>query len=254
MRELVRVAIRVPSTEVEAAIAQLLELAPEGFEECGDGQHVELAVYADPAQAARLRTRFADAAIEEVAAGWEDSWRAFHRGARVGDVWIGPPWETPPDAPVVVVIDPGRAFGTGSHPTTRLCLELLGEVERRGSLLDVGCGSGVLSIAGALLGFDPVVAADSDPVALEVTLANAAANDVRVSVFERDALHDELPAADVAVVNIAADVVESVLRRLDVSVAVTSGYLERDVPTAPRWTHVGRRTRDGWAGDVFCRR
>ena len=77
------------------------------------------------------------------------------------------------------VVDPGRAFGTGGHATTRLCLELLDGVER-GSLLDVGCGSGVLAIAAARLGFGPVLALDHDPAALEATKRNAAANGVEL--------------------------------------------------------------------------
>ena len=109
--------------------------------------------------------------------GWEDGWRAFHHGVRVGRLWVGPPWENAPADAVAVVIDPGRAFGTGAHATTRLCLELLQEVEPT-SLLDVGCGSGVLSVAAAKLGFAPVRAVDIDEVALETTRANAAANGV----------------------------------------------------------------------------
>src|SRR5437016_3537985 len=76
--------------------------------------------------------------------GWEDRWRDFHRPIRIGPLWVGPPWEEAPPGAVAVWIDPGRAFGTGAHPTTRLCLELLLDV-RRGSLLDVGCGSGVIA-------------------------------------------------------------------------------------------------------------
>ena len=96
----------------------------------------------------------------EVEAGWEDRWREFHRPVRVGPLWIGPPWETAPGDALAVVIDPGRAFGTGAHPTTRLCLELLLDLPRT-SLLDVGCGSGVLSIAAARLGFGPSSASTS---------------------------------------------------------------------------------------------
>ena len=88
--------------------------------------------------------------------GWEDRWRDFHHGVVVGRFWVGPPWEEAPAGVEAIVIDPGRAFGTGAHPTTRLTLELLQELEP-GSLLDVGCGSGVLSIAAAKLGFAPVV-------------------------------------------------------------------------------------------------
>jgi ribosomal protein L11 methyltransferase len=182
--------------------------------------------------------------VDEVAEGWEDGWRAFHRGVRVGRCWVGPPWEEPPGDAVAVVIDPGRAFGTGAHPTTRLCLELLQEVEPA-SLLDVGCGSGVLSVAAAKLGFAPVRAVDLDEVALETTTANAAANGVDVEVGA------ELRPATLAVMNIALDVVERMLPELPVERAITSGYLERDEPRVEKWTRLERRVRDGWAADLL---
>ena len=122
--------MRVPSAEREAAIARLLDLAPGGFEEIDDGGEVELAAYVDPAVEAAIREAFPDAVVSDVEPGWEDRWREFHRPVWAGGVWLGPPWETPPvDAPSVV-IDPGRAFGTGAHPTTRLCVELLARCER----------------------------------------------------------------------------------------------------------------------------
>jgi len=179
-----------------------------------------------------------------VADGWEDAWRDFHHGVRAGRLWVGPPWEAPPAGAVSVVIDPGRAFGTGAHPTTRLCLELLQEVEPT-SLLDVGCGSGVLSIAAAKLGFAPVRAVDLDETALEVTAANAAANGVVVDIA------DELLPANLAVMNIALDVVERMLPELSVERAITSGYLDRDEPRVDRWRRVERRVRDGWAADLL---
>src|SRR5206468_8894660 len=102
------------------------------------------------AAAERVLAAFPEARIVEVEAGWEDRWREFHRPVRVGPLWIGPPWESAPADANAVVIDPGRAFGTGAHPTTRLCLELLLEAPR-GRVLDVGCGSGVLAISAARL-------------------------------------------------------------------------------------------------------
>jgi ribosomal protein L11 methyltransferase len=179
-----------------------------------------------------------------VAEGWEDGWRAFHHGVRVGRLWVGPPWEEPPGDVLPVVIDPGRAFGTGAHATTRLCLELLQEVEPT-SLLDVGCGSGVLSVAAAKLGFAPVTAVDLDEVALETTRANAAANGVALHVGT------ELRPSRLAVMNIVLDVVEGMLTDLPVERAITSGYLERDEPRVEGWQLLERRVRDGWAADLL---
>jgi ribosomal protein L11 methyltransferase len=189
---------------------------------------------------------------EDVREGWEDAWRAFHHGVAVGRLWVGPPWESPPDDVLPVTIDPGRAFGTGAHPTTRLGLGLLQELEPA-PLLDVGCGSGVLSIAAVKLGFRPVVAVDVDPAAREVTLENAARNGVTVDARVLDAFSDPLPPADIAVANIALDAVERVLPRLDSRLVVTSGYLDTDRPQAVSWTHLDRRTSDGWAADLFER-
>lgn len=253
MRALRRVAVRVRGARTEEARARLLELVPAGFEEVELADAVELVAYVDAATEDELRAAFPSATSTAVRPGWEAAWRSFHRPVVAAGIWIGPPWEEPPAAVPAVVIDPGRAFGTGAHPTTRLCVELLAE-RRRGSLLDVGCGSGVLSLAATRLGYAPVLAVDRDPVAVEATMANASANGVELETRTVDATTEPLPRADVAVVNVALDVVESLLPQLDVPVAVTSGYLEADRPVAPAWRHSRRRTREGWAADVFERR
>lgn len=219
----------------EPELALLLHLFPEGVEEL-DGA---FAVYADEPPIG-----FDVIETGDVRDGWEDAWREFHHGISVGRLWVGPPWEEPPGDAIAVVVDPGRAFGTGAHPTTRLCLELLQEVEPT-SLVDVGSGSGVLSIAAAKLGFAPVGAIDLDEVAVETTRANAAANAVDVEIVE------EIPRAHLAVMNIALEVVEGMLPKLPVERAITSGYLDRDEPRVAGWQPVDRRVRDGWAADLL---
>jgi len=221
----------------EAELLLLLHIFPDGVEEL-DGA---FAVYADEPPIG-----FDVVQVDDVDEGWEDNWRAFHHGVQVGQFWVGPPWE-------VIVIDPGRAFGTGAHPTTRLTLELLQTVGASGprSLLDVGCGSGVLSIAAARLGFAPVTGIDVDEAAVEATLANARANGVDVAAQRLDALVDELPAADVALANIALDMVELVVPRLRSGTVITSGYLDRDRPEIAGRRHVDRREADGWAADLL---
>jgi len=225
----------------EAELALLLHIFPEGVEEL-DGA---FAVYAEEPPLG-----FDVVEADDVPEGWEDRWRAFHHGATVGRFWVGPPWEEPPDETEAIVIDPGRAFGTGAHPTTRLCLEALLELER-GSLLDVGCGSGVLSIAAALLGFAPVTGVDTDRAAVEATAANAAANGVAVETRVGDATTARLPDVDVTVANISLDAVN--MLRPTSPVLVTSGYLVADRPSPVGYAHVRRFESDGWAADVHAR-
>jgi ribosomal protein L11 methyltransferase len=150
------------------------------------------------------------------------------------------------------VIDPGGAFGTGAHPTTRLCVELVAELAPA-QLLDVGCGSGVISIAAALRGFPHVTAVDIDPAAIDASERNATANGVMLDVRLLDALTHELPPADVIVANVSLEVVDGLLGRIDAATVVCSGYLERDEPSLGRYRRVERRTLDGWAADLLER-
>jgi len=244
----VRVSVRVSLKQGEEARAVALDLVPGGFEESEDGETLTLALYVDESAVESIRAAFSDAAIAPVEPGWEDAWRAFHRPARAGGLWIGPPWEQPEPGELSVVIDPGLAFGTGAHATTRLCIELLARSER-GSLLDVGCGSGVLAIAASRLGFDPIRAVDNDPVAVETTIANAVVNGATIEVSVLDGELDELPSADLVVANVLLAPVERILARLDAPTAITSGYLTTDHPAATGWKSVDRLELDGWAAD-----
>jgi len=170
---------------------------------------------------------------------------------RVGPLWIGPPWEIPPAGVLAILIDPGRAFGTGAHATTRLCLELL-VAEQPGSLLDLGCGSGVLAIAAAKLGFEPVIGMDLDPDAVDVTRANARANGVDLDVRLADALADALPSTTLAVANVTAPTVGALGLRLRSPRLVTSGYLSLDDPRPAGFERVRRVELEGWAADLFA--
>jgi ribosomal protein L11 methyltransferase len=242
----------VPSERAEEARAAMVALFPEGFEECDGGDTVELAAYTRRDDARQALAGLGPVREAEVAPGWEDEWRRFHRPVRIGPLWVGPPWEEPDAGALAVVIDPGRAFGTGAHATTRLCLELLLELEPTG-LVDVGCGSGVLAVAAAKLGFAPVAAVDDDEAAVEAAVANAAVNGVEVDVRPADALAGPLPAAPVAVANIALAPVELVLERFAGETVIASGYLEGERPRAAGWSAVDRRTAEGWAADLLAR-
>jgi ribosomal protein L11 methyltransferase len=247
------VSVTVPDARAEEARAVMLELFPEGFEEHGgDGGALELSAYTNAAGEERIWQAFGGAAATDVEEDWQDRWRQFHKPVRVGSLWIGPPWERPDEDATAVVIDPGRAFGTGGHPTTQLCLQLL-EAEPRVSVLDVGCGSGVLSIAAAKLGFAPVRAFDFDPQAVEATARNAADNGVTVEVGQADLREDALPDADLALANIAADAVVALGPRLHATRAITSGYLVSDEPALEGYRRERRVQSGGWAADLHVR-
>jgi ribosomal protein L11 methyltransferase len=228
----------------------MLELFPEGFEEVDSNGAVELIAYTDPGGEERLWHAFGGARAQDVAADWRDRWKAFHRPVRVGPLWIGPPWEDLPQDATAVVIEPGRAFGTGAHPTTQLCVELLLELER-GSVVDLGCGSGVLSIAAAKLGYGPVLALDSDEHAVEATRANARANRVELRAEVADVVAGDLPRTHVAVANITRPTLEQLAPRLGSHLLVASGYLPTAETELAGYRHVRRVTRDSWAADLY---
>jgi ribosomal protein L11 methyltransferase len=247
-----RVSVRVSVDRVEEARAVMLELFPEGFEEVDVEGELELAAYTSAAGEERLWQVFGSGATRDVPTGWADAWKRFHRPTRIGRLWVGPPWEEPPADVLSVVIDPGRAFGTGSHPTTRLSLGLLLGLAPS-SLVDLGCGSGVLAIAAARLGFDPVIAIDVEEDAVAATRANAVVNDVSVDVRHGDVLRDVLPATGVAVANITVGDAQTVAARVESGTLITSGYLASEQLHLSGWEQSNRREASGWAADLFTR-
>lgn len=202
-------------------LAALIELAPSGVEQVDGEGFVEYAVYGAPGELPSLPEGEADVGGvrvsvrgEEVPDDWAERWKRFHAPVLIaGSLYVRPPWEEPAVRPGVteVVIDPGRAFGTGAHATTRLSLELMLDLDPAGSFADLGCGSGVLAIAASKLGFDPVIAFDSDRLAVEATVQNARDNAVALDRVERfDLRGGPPPAAD----TVAANLMRPLLLRL----------------------------------------
>jgi ribosomal protein L11 methyltransferase len=175
---------------------------------------------------------------EEVPEDWTERWKRFHVPLLLGGrLYVRPPWEQPAVRPGVqeVVIDPGQAFGTGTHATTRLCLELMLELPAEGSFADLGCGSGVLAIAAAKLGFDPVSAFDADRAAVAATDSNARANAVLLERVERlDLRTGPLPEADVVAANLMRPLLLRVAERLSVRprALILSGLLDAEADEA----------------------
>lgn len=211
----------------EVVLAELLELAPGGVEEVElDGGVVEYGIYGAPGELPALPALTAAAGealveirTEEIGEDWHERWREFHRPLVLGAaLTVRPPWELAGTTPMDVVIDPGQAFGTGAHATTQLCLELLLELAEdpgaEGSFVDLGCGSGVLAIVAAKLGWSPVLALDNELAAVEVSRANGLANGVALDVRRLDLRSEPVPAAGTVAANLLAPLLVGWANRL----------------------------------------
>ncbi|MGV1048724.1 MAG: 50S ribosomal protein L11 methyltransferase [Solirubrobacterales bacterium] len=269
---MIRLAVRCAPDQAELVLAELTVLAPNGVEEERGPGYVEYAIYGGEGELPELGE--IDAAVgegrvevsaSEVPDDWADRWRDFHKPLLVGGrLWLRPSWEEPRPGAVDLVVDPGRAFGTGAHPTTRLCLELLLELEAAGEaggpLTDLGTGSGVLAIAAAKLGWGPVHGYDHEPPALEATAANAAANGVAVAL-QRINLREALPPlAPTVLANMTAPILRAVAAQLAAdgsgrapATLVCSGILPPELDeVAAAFAEVGleergRRREGDWA-------
>jgi ribosomal protein L11 methyltransferase len=249
-------------------LAALLELAPGGVEQVDGDGFVEYAVYGAPGElpsfppgAASVGGVVVDVSGEPVADDWAERWKQFHEPVLIGErVFVRPPWAPPRPGTLDLVVDPGQAFGTGAHATTRLCLELLLEVSPGGSLADLGCGSGVLAIAAARLGFSPVTAVDNEQAALEATRANAAANGVSLDRVEHLNLRAARPPAAETV---TANLMRPLLLRLASLIEehpktlILSGQLEEEADeVAAAFAPLEERRRltsGGWSALLLSR-
>jgi ribosomal protein L11 methyltransferase len=237
----IRLAVRVPRAVAEIVLAELLELSPAGLEETDVSEGVvEYALYGAPGEQPdlpALEAAAGDVLVEvsssEVPDDWADRWKAWHRPVDVA--WrfrrlrVRPPWEealaddeasagdeaSGRGSGIDLVIDPGQAFGTGAHHTTRLCLELLLELDPGGALADWGSGSGVLAIAAALLGWGPVLAVDVEPASLEASKENAQRNGAVVEVRRVNLRREPAPSAPTVLANLVRPLLLDVARLLE---------------------------------------
>jgi ribosomal protein L11 methyltransferase len=264
---LIRLAVRCAPEQADLVLAELTVLAPNGVEEERGPGYVEYAIYGGEGELPELGDL--DAAVEagrievsatEIPDDWADRWRDFHKPLLVADrLWLRPSWEPPREGAIDVVVDPGQAFGTGAHPTTRLCLELLCQLEAAGEagegLVDLGTGSGVLAIAAAKLGWGPVRGYDHEAAAIEAAAVNAAANGVELELEQMN-LRESLPGlAPTVAANMTFPILKAIAGQIAAApqVLVCSGLLlsEQD-ETAAAFAEVGlveeKRRQDGdWA-------
>lgn len=264
--------VTVPVGSAELVSDDLWALGATAIEEraAGRGAVVLVGGFSSRASAVAAASTLAPrwpSVLEEVSDdSWLDGWRAEARPVRAGHHFVvTPAWvETADrsvandDDDVVVRIDPGRAFGSGSHPTTRLVLAAVEHlVTPETAVLDVGCGSGVLAVAAAMLGASPVIAIDIDPAALPATVANAADNGVeRVVQVSASPLADVARQFDVVLANLLAGTIAALADDLAARVGpggtlVLSGLLDdRWSVTAaafPAWSVTTVEVEDGWA-------
>lgn len=174
---------------------------------------------------------------------WANAWKEHYNPFRLGRFWIQPSWlpaeDVKPDD-IVLTLDPGMAFGTGLHATTRMCFLLLTERVQAGqTVLDVGTGSGILAIAAAKLGARPIMAIDNDQTAVEAAAANATSNDVGEMIEVRHATIADLPRQewDIVVVNILGAIIMPMLQHQQLlslasenGIFIFSGIVQEQMP------------------------
>jgi ribosomal protein L11 methyltransferase len=268
---LIPLAVRCPPEIGEPVLAELIALSPGGVEEDRGSDYVEYAIYGAPGELPSLPELRAVAGEEvvqvtstEVPDDWADRWQDFHRPLLVGErIWVRPSWEEPRPGTIDLVIDPGQAFGTGAHATTRMCLELLLDLAEgglaRGALADWGTGSGLLAIAAAKLGYRPVVACDHEPAALDAAGANAARNGVDLELARLNLRRATPPAAPTAVANLTAPLLKEIATGLDQTPErlICSGLLIAeagevvDAFASRGLTELGRRADGDWMAVTF---
>jgi ribosomal protein L11 methyltransferase len=252
------------------AVALISSLQPSGWQEEDDGDTLVFwletgAETRDDAYGVLARlAKLGGLEAELQAPGWESAWKEFHRPQTVGRLYVRPPWYAAEPGLLDLAIDAGQAFGTGGHPTTRQCLEEIQRIEP-GALLDIGCGSGVVSLAALRLGFTPVWGVDIDAVAVRAAQENAELNGLSADFSVADATDPAcvLPAADTVVANLALGPIlrlaprfaaaagPAATRRLQPQHLLLAGLLVEQADEAARaftsYGEAGRRDDGEWA-------
>jgi ribosomal protein L11 methyltransferase len=248
--------LRVDAAGVEEVLDAVLPALPGGAHVRAAGDDVELRIPGVPGTPGEedLRRLAGTHLIGLTGAEVSDDWRerrlSRYEPLVIGDRFlVRPDWAPPAeDAGLIeIVLEQSAAFGTGVHPTTQACLALLAEVEPGGSLADYGCGSGVLSIAAAKLGWSPIVAVDIDPVSVASARDNAVANDVEIDARRVDLTSEPPPPADTVVANIPPAIQLELAGALDraPSLVVASGFKPEDVESmATAWEAHGLQVTD----------
>jgi ribosomal protein L11 methyltransferase len=282
----IRLAVRVAREDAPSALAELLVFSPGGVVEIdADAATIEYVLYGAPGELpsvpalqASVGAALVEVSTSEIADDWSSRWRSFHHPIEIaGTLYVRPPWHEPAAGAGLIdlVIEPGQAFGTGSHASTQLCLELLVGLARSGEatgpLLDLGTGSGVLAIAAAKLGFSPVSAIDHERESVTAARENALANGVVIEVTRLDLHRDVLPSAPTITANLLRPLLLELAERLSEPpvLLIASGLLTDQVDEVARAfhdrhdLHERARSRNGeWAavllergrdGRILCR-
>ncbi len=217
---MIRLSVRCEPAQAEVVLAELLQIVPGGVEEEAGADWVEYAIYGGEGEIpdlgaieAAVGDGLVEIRSEQIPDDWADRWRDFHQPTELagGRVVIRPSWrENPAPGALDIVIDPGQAFGTGAHPTTRMCVELLvrlaDQKHATGSAVDLGTGSAVLAIVAAKLGFDPVSGIDVERLALAAAAANAQDNNVEIEFARLNLREQAPPVARTLIANLTAPI------------------------------------------------
>jgi ribosomal protein L11 methyltransferase len=277
------IAIGAPTTETEEAVVSLmLEAGCAGVALSGEGESRQVTSYLPAIDQDTHRLTQISAALSMLPAigiydagtpviseideeDWANSWKAYFKPLRIGRrLVVSPPWETPElsDRDILITIDPGMAFGTGTHATTQMCLVLLEDYLKPGnSVADIGTGSGILSIAAEKLGASTLTAVDNDPLAVKIAAENAMINGTSI-VVQGD--FPQYNAFDLVVANIIADTLIAIADNLAAitkpeGILIVSGVIDdrqndvRMYIEASGYTSLETRTQGEWVALVFRR-